>query len=546
MISMDRRRKTEMACSGLLLLLALASGVLAGGGQPPAVLAALAVAALAGLSGLLRLRIPKGRLLNLLEDVGSRPVGTVALAAAGFFAVGTENLWLLAVPMLVLEGVEGRNVRNVALLAGMVLALAVGASLFAGFPGASLAFVAGAIALASVSAFVLSNYRWRDEILTKRDRRLNCVLQCSAALAGSKDLHSMLANALRSAVIETEAECGYLMLVSEDGQDRLLTETAYSPSGAFEFPEELAPGTGVSGYAAKMGQPIAIFNDREGYLQVEGTGVGIHSALSVPLLVRNYRGASQSSVEHVMGAMTVLGSNPAQAFDADDIDLLSSLGSLVAVAVANSRMEERQRLTFLKTLESLAKSLEARDTYTRGHSERVCQVSLMIAEHLGFAPDAMEEIRVGTILHDIGKIGVPDAILNKPARLSDDEFEVMKSHPVIGYEICKPLQLSEGVLMIIRNHHEKLDGSGYPDGLKGGELPPSLRIVCVADAFDAMSSRRPYRKVMDLRKVLAEMSKGAGVQFDPVVVEALRELLPTDQMIRCYESQWSTEEAEAA
>jgi HD-GYP domain-containing protein (c-di-GMP phosphodiesterase class II) len=117
----------------------------------------------------------------------------------------------------------------------------------------------------------------------------------------------------------------------------------------------------------------------------------------------------------------------------------------------------------------------------------------------------------------------------------------MRQHPVIGYDICRPLQLSEGVLMIIRNHHEKLDGSGYPDGLRGGELPLSLRIVCVADAFDAMSSRRPYRDVMSLNYVLGEMSKGAGTQFDPVVVEALKEILHSGQLIGVYGSDFRPE-----
>jgi putative nucleotidyltransferase with HDIG domain len=209
-------------------------------------------------------------------------------------------------------------------------------------------------------------------------------------------------------------------------------------------------------------------------------------------------------------------------------------------------MELRQRMTFLTTLESLAKSLEARDTYTRGHSQRVCDLSLLIGESLGLSQEALEELRVGTILHDIGKIGVPDQILNKPGRLDDEEFEIMKSHPVIGYEICKPLMLSEGVLLIIRNHHEKLDGTGYPDGLKGGELPLSLRIVCVADAFDAMSSRRPYRAVMDMHKVLGELAKGAGTQFDSVVVEALKNLLPTESMREIYREQWEEPEAKVA
>lgn len=228
------------------------------------------------------------------------------------------------------------------------------------------------------------------------------------------------------------------------------------------------------------------------------------------------------------------------------MDLLRTLSALIAVAVANARMEERRHETFVRTLESLATALEARDEYTQGHSQRVCDVSMLLGERMGFSPEAMEELRIGTVLHDIGKIGVPDAILNKRARLSDEEFALMKLHPVIGYEICKPLMLSEGILMIIRNHHEKLDGSGYPDGLKGGELPLSLRIVCIADAFDAMSSTRPYRGVMALTDVLAELSRGAGTQFDPVVVEALKDILPTEKFQAIYQREAPIQRNKAA
>jgi putative nucleotidyltransferase with HDIG domain len=304
-------------------------------------------------------------------------------------------------------------------------------------------------------------------------------------------------------------------------------------------------GAGVTGYAVKMGQPISIHNSNDEQLDVEGIKSGARSIVSVPLVARNYMGPAQASSEQVLGAITLLGNSEDSFANADDMHLLRSLASLVAEAVSNANMEERQRTTFLMTLETLAKSLEARDVYTRGHSQRVCDVSMMIGERLGLTNEALEELRVGTILHDIGKIGVPDSILNKPGRLSDEEFQIMKSHPVIGYEICSPLGLSEGVLMIIRNHHEKLDGTGYPDGLKGGELPLSLRIVCVADAFDAMSSRRPYRDVMAMSRVLAELSAGAGVQFDPVVVEMLKEILPTERMQDCYRTQWFSDEDES-
>ena len=187
--------------------------------------------------------------------------------------------------------------------------------------------------------------------------------------------------------------------------------------------------------------------------------------------------------------------------------MLRSVSYLLGAAVCNQRMEDSQRQIFLRTMESLAGALEARDDYTRGQSHRVCEVSLQIGEQLQLSMEELEDLRIGTTLHDIGKIGVPDAILNKPGKLTEEEFMVMRQHPVIGYDICSPLQLSPRVLEIIRNHHEKLDGSGYPDRLRAEELSQCLRIVCVADAFDAMSSPRAYRGVMSALAVQKELQR---------------------------------------
>jgi putative nucleotidyltransferase with HDIG domain len=405
------------------------------------------------------------------------------------------------------------------------------------------------LTFSSLFGIALAAYQSREINLNQRDRRLTAVLAVGGGLSDIPDLRQMMLHTLKAAVDETRATCGYIMLLSEDDRTELITEVAYAQDGEFEFPERIEVGSGLSGYVAKMAQPITLAVETDGNEDFDGVNTGVRSAAAVPLISRGYQRASQAPGETVMGVLTLLDTNDSQAFDDAEMELLRTFSSLIAVSVTNARMEERRRATFLRTLESLATALEARDEYTRGHSQRVCEVSLMIGERMGLGVDALEELRVGTILHDIGKIGVPDAILNKRARLTDDEFVVMKSHPVIGYEICRPLMLSEGVLMIIRNHHEKLDGSGYPDSIKGGELPLSLRIVCVADAFDAMSSRRPYRGVMEMGTVLAELGKGAGTQFDPVVVEVLKELLNSERIHQLYKQFWTvspTEQGQAA
>ncbi len=477
-----------------------------------------------------------------------RTVDAITVTLAGVMIPSSaNNLWALTIPILVGHAIATRSVPKVLATSAIMLVVHVAGSLVLSRGGTPSYMALGAIAGGAGLGIVLARFQTRDETLAARDRRLQTVLACGSGLGSNSSLTQTILSTLRSSILETRANCGYVMLFSEEDRSVLVTEAAYSEDGEFTFPERMAVGEGLSGYVAKMAQPVAITAESSNEVGFDGLTSGVRAAVSVPLVTKGFGGSVQSNTEQVLGVMTLLDLDSTDAFTSEDLQLLQALTSLLAVAVSNARMEERRRSTFLRTLESLATALEARDEYTRGHSQRVCEVSLMIGEKMGLGPEALEELRVGTILHDIGKIGVPDAILNKRARLTDEEFMVMRQHPVIGYEICKPLMLSEGVLMIIRNHHEKLDGTGYPDGLKGGELPLSLRIVCAADAFDAMSSRRPYRGVMDPLHVQAELSKGAGTQFDPVVVEALRELLPTERMHQLYRSFWEPQaDAEAA
>lgn len=462
-------------------------------------------------------------------------------------AIGPKSLalsWLIAVPIIIFDGIVSRDRKSVSRL----VAIASAILLYGAFQSESIFAVTIPIVAIVFSAFVglvLSQFQTKDKVLRDRDRRLTTLMNTASNLAASGDLRNLILGTLKAAVHDLGAHAGIVCLTSEEDRGLLITEAAYAVQGDFFFPVVLGIGEGVSGYVAKMGQPITLTAQGDEVLDCDGIGLPVKAAFSVPLVNREFSGTGVASSESIIGSMTLINSEYSEGLDSEELDLLQSLSSLLANAIHNARMEERSRATFLRTLESLATALEARDDYTRGHSQRVCDLSVMIGSKLGLMPDALEELRIGTILHDIGKIGVPDAILNKPGRLSNEEFQFMKSHPVIGYEICRPLMLSEGVLMIIRNHHEKLDGSGYPDGLKGGELPLSLRIVCVADAFDAMSSRRPYRGVMDMRHVMGELSKGAGVQFDPVVVEALKDLLYANELDDLYAEYWEPKKQSA-
>jgi len=205
--------------------------------------------------------------------------------------------------------------------------------------------------------------------------------------------------------------------------------------------------------------------------------------------------------------------------------------SLVAVdnAPANLLRLDLARHTFaedafpevlLESLRAIIASLEEKDAYTHGHSIRVAEYSVMIAEEMGFDEAQIREVEISALFHDIGKIGIPDQILMKPARLTPAEFEIMKSHPVRSAQIMEKISSLRNLIPGIKHHHERYDGLGYPDGLSGEEIPLYARIILVADTFDAMTSTRPYRLALDKEVAVNELKNCSGTQFDTPLVDA--------------------------
>jgi putative nucleotidyltransferase with HDIG domain len=188
---------------------------------------------------------------------------------------------------------------------------------------------------------------------------------------------------------------------------------------------------------------------------------------------------------------------------------------------------ERIKELFLEGVQMLARALEAKDAYTRGHSIRVSRYAVATAEQLGFDPAALEAIRIGGELHDIGKIGMREAVLHKPSSLTADEFRQVIEHPALGERMLSPLaRETPAVLRIVRSHHERIDGGGFPDGLRGERIPFEARIVAVADSFDAMTTQRPYRDSRTPSEALDELRRVAGSQLDAAVVAAFARAFP--------------------
>ncbi len=183
----------------------------------------------------------------------------------------------------------------------------------------------------------------------------------------------------------------------------------------------------------------------------------------------------------------------------------------------------------LHVVQALANAIDAKDTYTNGHSGRVADYSREIAARYGYDNKRLEEIYMMGLLHDVGKIGVPDDVINKPGKLTDAEFEMIKNHPVMGAKILKDITEMPNLVTGARWHHERYDGSGYPDGLKGKDIPEQARIIAVADAYDAMTSNRSYRSLIPQEIVKEELEKGKGKQFDPVFADIMLSMIAEDK-----------------
>ncbi len=312
--------------------------------------------------------------------------------------------------------------------------------------------------------------------LERRVKELTAVQEASRAIASSLDLHDTLkAIVTTTRDIVRSSSCTIRLLDNEQEEMR-----------------ELDTAVGVSEKVDEQQRPDVL-----------------RSFLGLPLRIGS----------RVMGYFE-LGSVEANAFCENDRRILEVLASQAAIAIENARLFEKTQETYYETIRSLAQALEARDAYTRGHSERVTRYSIAVAEKMSMTADCVKVIRYAGLLHDIGKIGISDSILHKRLALSEEEWGVIRSHPLFGDLILQPLKFLEEAQRIVLRHHERWDGSGYPGNMKGEEIPIEARIIAIADAYDAMTSNRPYRQALPHAEALGEIDKAAGRQFDPQVVEA--------------------------
>jgi putative nucleotidyltransferase with HDIG domain len=202
-----------------------------------------------------------------------------------------------------------------------------------------------------------------------------------------------------------------------------------------------------------------------------------------------------------------------------ELDIITIIANSVGIGMQNAHLITQLQTTYVSTLRSLISIIEAKDPYTKGHTERVASYSVALANRVDLREDDLKRIMFAALMHDIGKMGVLDEIVNKPGALTEAEWELMRAHPVVGAGIVEKMDFLNGTADIVRYHHEAWNGKGYPDGLRGDDIPLGARIVTVADSFDAMTTDRPYRKALTVDQAIAQLEGGAGVQFDADLVK---------------------------
>src|SRR5262249_39941415 len=231
------------------------------------------------------------------------------------------------------------------------------------------------------------------------------------------------------------------------------------------------------------------------------------------------------SGQGMIGALAIGRMKGGRPFAQSEIHLLQGIAEMAGTAIGRAGLHHNLEEAYFQLVLSLARAMDAKDTYTRGHSERLVTLTEALARGMSLPEDEVKDIRWATVLHDIGKIGAPDSILFKPGPLTEQEWEIMRQHPVVGEQILLPVKRMRGVAKLVRHHQERWDGTGYPDRLRGEAIPIGARIIAVADAFGAMTDARPYKDALTQAGALQELIRCAGTQFDPDVVTGFRRLL---------------------
>lgn len=359
------------------------------------------------------------------------------------------------------------------------------------------------------------------ETVQRSNQRLLTLVDMLGEVAGTLDRNQLLHLVTENAARLVDAERSSLFLV-DPATNEMIFQVAYQPQD-----ERIAPSSGEardrpprysrsSPHARSASSRKAI----PANLQQGEFSYFNRSAITVPLGSEPLAQDQAEDRQHVLGGLMVL-NRPRAAFQEEDAQLMRILANQASTFLQVAEMYESTEELFLGVIKSLITAIDAKDPYTQGHSQRVSDYSVLIAQVLGLDDTLVNDIRIGSLLHDIGKIGMPDSILLKNGTLSAQEIELMREHPRMGVNILSKVKLLDPMRPAILEHHERLDGSGYPAKLVDKQISWMGRIVAVADVFDAMTSNRPYRQALSMRDVLSYLHEKAGILFEARCVQAL-------------------------
>jgi HD-GYP domain-containing protein (c-di-GMP phosphodiesterase class II) len=355
------------------------------------------------------------------------------------------------------------------------------------------------------------------QLLQRAQRHLSTLHRVSELLAGAKDIQGLSDATLRAILEVTAADRAALVLRRRDpstGEAEVAAARSRTASDAqFTVSRTLVSDVIEKGVSTFAHDAAADDRFSEGQSVIQQN---IRSVMCVPL----------RTTDDVLGALYVDSLSGAGRFNEADLELLSAIGNQAGVALHRVRlMSELERL-LLDTIRAIAATIDAKDGYTHRHSERVALLATRLGKEIALSPEELETVQLAGLLHDVGKIAVPDAILNKPGRLTPEEFEDMKKHPGHGARILENIQNAsvQAVLPGVKHHHEKWDGTGYPDGLKGEDIPLLARLLGVADFFDALTSARSYRAAMSPEVAVDLITKSSGTHFESSLADLVLRL----------------------
>lgn len=359
-----------------------------------------------------------------------------------------------------------------------------------------------------------------------RIRSLKLLIGIFQKIGATLDRDQILWSMVDYARLVIGAEASSLFLVDEEHGDIVLHVASNENEHVKVDNIRVPAGKGIIGTVIETGQVVLVpdtTRDVRHYSAVDqASGFITRSILAVPLRSRQVVLGSElgSTKEHVVGGIEALNKIHG-VFDEEDAELLTILANQAATVLEIASLYADARELFLDVIQVVTAAIDAKDPYTQGHSRRVSEFSVHIARELGLPVEEINHLKIGSLLHDVGKIGISDSILGKPGRLTDEEFSQMKKHPEIGEKIMREVRMLQAEMPAITDHHERIDGQGYPDGLSGGDISLFGRIVAVADVFDALTSHRPYRKAQSAEEALLYLMRGAETAFDRMCIEAL-------------------------